>query len=214
MRPGYPDVIKLLLRDAEQRQGLGHARWVAAHHGNDEPIRLLLAKCANMNFWWDGTTSLDSADQWWLLQGHDSLGAGADQRSEANCLGQSTGRYPSPQEPSHLVVPNPQLVGDELLVMTCIDLDYSADATRIDGATALRSSSTTETRIDKSILKGVCGQSTVSFAWSGDTFLTWPFGRITPFKYVASFSYYCFLFCTEPIWTNIWWTNQIGVLYK
>ncbi|KAL3412758.1 ankyrin repeat protein [Aspergillus fumigatus] len=102
MRPGYPDVIKLLLRDAEQRQGLGHARWVAAHHGNDEPIRLLLAKCANMNF------------------------------CEANCLGQSTGRYPSPQEPSHLVVPNPQLVGDELLVMTCIDLDYSADATRID----------------------------------------------------------------------------------
>ncbi|EAW16861.1 Ankyrin repeat protein [Aspergillus fischeri NRRL 181] len=158
VRRGYPDVIKLLLRDAERRQlldaaqrlqELGNALWVAAHHGNDELIHLLLAEGADVNFRWDGTTSLDSA----VINDHYSMAkillqAGADPKmadcngigplsraakpSEAIWLGQSTGRYPSPRNPSHLVVPYPQVVRDKLVAMTRLLLDYGADAAGLD----------------------------------------------------------------------------------
>jgi ankyrin repeat protein len=164
VRRGYPEVITLLLRDAERRQlldaaqrlqELGHALWVAAHHGNDELIHLLLAEGADVNFRWDGTTSLDSA----VSNGHYStakivLQAGADPKmvdcdgigplsraakpSEAIWVGTSTRRSLRPRNPSHLVVPYPQVLRDELVAMTRLLLDHSADAAGLDGATALR----------------------------------------------------------------------------
>ncbi|GIK05412.1 hypothetical protein Aspvir_009521 [Aspergillus viridinutans] len=163
VRGGYPEIVKLLLRDAEHRrlldparllQELGHALWVAAHYGNDELIHLLLAEGADVNFRWDGTTSLDSA----VLNDHYStaeilLQAGADPKivdcddigplsraakpSEAIWLGKSR-RYPNPRDPSHLVIPYSQVVRDELVAMARLLLDYAADAAGPDGATALR----------------------------------------------------------------------------
>ncbi|GIJ86684.1 hypothetical protein Asppvi_005577 [Aspergillus pseudoviridinutans] len=164
VRRGCPEMLKLLLRDAEHRQlldpsqrlqELGHALWVAGHHGNDELIDLLLAEGADVNFRWDGTTSLDSA----VINDHYStakilLQAGADPKrvdrdgigplsratkpSEAIWLLQGTRRYMNPRDPSHLVVPYPQVVRDELVAMTRLLLDYGADAAGPDGATALR----------------------------------------------------------------------------
>jgi ankyrin repeat protein len=164
VRRGCPEILKLLLRDAEHRQlldparllqELGHALWVAAHHGNDELIHLLLAEGADVNFRWDGTTSLDSA----VINDHYStakilLQVGADPKmvdcdyigplsraakpSEGIWLRQGTRRYQRPRDSSHLVVPYPQVVRDELVAMTRLLLDYGADAAGSDGATALR----------------------------------------------------------------------------
>ncbi|PKX89318.1 ankyrin repeat domain-containing protein [Aspergillus novofumigatus IBT 16806] len=158
VRRGHAEVVKLLLRDAERRQllgaaqrlqELGHALWVAAHHGNDELIHLLLAEGADVNFRWDGTTSLDCA----VVNDHYPtanilLQAGADPKmvdcdgigplsraakpSEAIWFGKSTGRYLRPRDPSHLVVPYPQVVRDELVAMTRLLLDYGADAAGLD----------------------------------------------------------------------------------
>ncbi|RHZ64505.1 hypothetical protein CDV55_105923 [Aspergillus turcosus] len=163
VRGGNPEVLKLLLRDAEHRhldparqlQELRRALWNAAYYGNDELINLLLAEGADVNFRRDGRTPLDNA----VVEGHYStakllLQAGADPKmvnrddkgplspaakpSESIWLQDGPRRYQIPREASLLVVPYPKVVRDELVAMTHLLLDYGADAAGPDGATALQ----------------------------------------------------------------------------
>ncbi|KAF7139749.1 hypothetical protein CNMCM5793_007903 [Aspergillus hiratsukae] len=128
---------------------------IAAHHGNDELIRFLLAESADVNFQEDGTSPLNNA----VLNDHYStakllLQAGADpkmvDRDDIGPLSRATkpSEYIWPRTGGHyrprasasaiLGPPYPKGLSDELVAMTRLLLDYGADAAGPDGATALR----------------------------------------------------------------------------